>query len=113
MASTKQMVHGIIHAASYACDEIDDDAAAIVQIQTNMIVAIASEYGVAITDTAAADLMHTFSATMESHPAVSSRQLMVGWIPGIEEGNNDATAAGVTEALGWTANSYFEQAAAK
>lgn len=113
MASTKQIVHGIIHAASFACDEIDEDAAAIVKIQVTMIIAIASEHGIEVSNAAAVDLMHTFLATMESHPVQASRQLLVGWIPGIEDNSDDSTTAARTEAIGWTANSYFEQTAAK
>ncbi len=121
MASTKQRVQGIIHAASIACDGLDgdlaqvpeSDPAAIAQIRTSMIKDIASEHGIGITDAAAADLLLAFSATMESHPVLASRQLLVGWLPGIDNDINDSTAAALTEAIGWTANSHFEQAAAK
>ena len=57
MASTKQKVHDIIHAASSACAGIDggsaqvpeSDSVAIVPIQITMIIAIASEHGIEIT----------------------------------------------------------------
>jgi len=121
MASTNQKVHGIIHAASNACAGIDgslaqapeSDSVAIVPIQTTMIVAIASEHGIEITNAAAADLLLTFSATVRSRQVLSNRQALVGWLPGIDIDNNDSTAAALTEAIGWAANSYFDQAEAK
>jgi uncharacterized protein (DUF697 family) len=120
MASTKQNVHGIIHAASDACAGIDgglaqvpeSDSGAIVPIQTAMIIAIASEHGIEITHAAAADLLLTFSATMRSQVPFS-RQALAGWLPGIDNAVNDSTAAALTEAIGWAANSYFDQAETK
>ena len=121
MASTKQKVHEIIHGASIACDGIDgglaqvleSDPGAIVPIQTNMIIAIASEHGIDITSAVTADLLLTFSATVRSRQVSFSRQAMAGWLPGIDNGTNDSTAAALTEAIGWTANSYFDQAETK
>jgi uncharacterized protein (DUF697 family) len=121
MASTKQKVHDIIHAASSACAGIDggsaqvpeSDSGAIVPIQITMIIAIASEHGIEITDAAAADLLHTFSATMRSRQVPFSRRALVGWLPGIDNAINESTAAALTEAIGWTANSHFDQIEAK
>lgn len=121
MASTKQKVHEIIHAAAIACARIDgglaqvpeSDSVAIVPIQTTMIIAIASEHGIEITNAAAADLLLTFSATMRSRQVVFNRQAMLGWLPGIDNDIKDSTAAALTEAIGWAANSYFEQTEAK
>jgi uncharacterized protein (DUF697 family) len=121
MASLKQNVHEIIHEASVASAGIvggsaqspESDSVAIVPIQTSMIVAIASEHGIEITNAAAADLLLTFSATVRSRQVPSSRQALVGWLPGIDVDIHDSTAAAFTEAIGWTANSYFVQAEAK
>jgi uncharacterized protein (DUF697 family) len=121
MASTKQKVHDIIHAASSACAGIDgglgqvpeSDSGAIVPTQINMIIAIASEHGIEITHAAAADLLDTFSATMRSRQVPFSRQALVGWLPGIDNAINESTTAAFTEAIGWTANSYFDQIEAK
>ena len=121
MASTKQKVQEIIHAASIACAGIDgslaqvpeSDSLAIVPIQTTMIIAIASEHGIKITNAAAADLLLMFSATMRSGQGFFGRQALVGWLPGIDNDNNDSKAAALTEAIGWTANSYFDQIEAK
>jgi uncharacterized protein (DUF697 family) len=120
MASAKQKVHGIIHAASNACAGVDgglaqvpeSDSGAIAPIQTTMIIAIASEHGIEITHAAAADLLLTFSATVRSQVPFS-RQALAGWLPGIDNAVNDSTAAALTEAIGWAANSYFDQAETK
>jgi uncharacterized protein (DUF697 family) len=121
MASTQQKVHEIIQAASNACAVIDSDSGqfpeadslAIVPIQTNMIIAIALEHGSEITNASAADWLHTFSATVRSRQVPLSRQSLVGWLPGIDNDIKDSTAAALTEAIGWTANSHFEQTEAK
>ena len=121
MASTKQKVHGIIHEASMVCAGIGggsatapgSDSVAVVPIQITMIIAIASEHGIEITEAAAADLLLAFTATVRSRQLPVGRQALVGWLPGIDSVINDSTAAALTEAIGWAANSYFEQAEAK
>ena len=123
MASTKQNVLDIIHAASNACAVIDRGSAqmtdseseATVPIQTKMIMNIASEHGVEITDATATDLLHTLSKTARTRNVQipSSRQALVGWLPGIDDVNDGSVASATTEAIGWAANSYFEQIEAK
>lgn len=118
MTSTKQNVQDIIRAASFACDGIagaSPDAEEIARIQTDMIMAIASEHGAVIDKAAAADLLLRFTATMQNFPVLSGRQSLVGWLPGIDNNpdDTDSTAAALTEAIGWTANSHFEQTGAK
>jgi uncharacterized protein (DUF697 family) len=78
-----------------------------------MIIAIASEHGVGITNASAADLLLTLSATVLGRQVPFSRQALVGWLPGIDNDINDSTAAALTEAIGWAANSHFEQTEAK
>ena len=117
MASMQQKIHEIIQMASTACAGIDGgsgqipaaDSLAIIPIQTTMISAIASEQGIEITNAAAADLLLALSATVRSRQVPFSRQALVGWLPGIDNDNNDSTAAALTEAIGWAANSHFEQ----
>jgi uncharacterized protein (DUF697 family) len=121
MASTNQKVRGIIQEASIASSGIDvssthvpeSDSAAIAPLQTAMIMAIASAHGIEITNAAAADLLHTLSATVRSRQVPFGRQAFVGWLPGIDIDYNDSTAAALTEAIGWAANSYFDQAETK
>jgi uncharacterized protein (DUF697 family) len=54
-------------------------------------------------------LLRTFSATVQSRQVLFSRQALVGWLPGIDSVADESTTAGLTEAIGWAANSYFEQ----
>jgi hypothetical protein len=55
-------------------------------------------------------LLLTFSATVQGRQVLLSRQALAGWLPGINSDMNDSTAAALTEAIGWAANSHFEQA---
>jgi len=117
MASTKQNVHEIIYAASIASGAIDEclaqapesDPAEIVSIHTNMIMAIAAEHGIEISNADAADLLHSLSETIKGRQVHFSRQAMAGWLPGIDNTNNGSTITARTEAIGWTANSHFDQ----
>lgn len=115
MASSKQKIHEIIHAACAGIDRdlAPEDSVANVPIQTTMIIAIASEHGIEITDATAADLLNTLSATVRSRQGLFSRQALAGWLPGVENAVNSSTATALTEAIGWAANSYFDQAEAK
>ncbi len=114
MATNNQKVHGIIHTASVACAGIGgglaqvpgSDAVAIVPLQTAMIVSIAGVHGVTLTKTAAADLLLTFTATMGGR---FLSQCLVGWVPGIGNIINASTAAALTEAIGWAADTYFDE----
>jgi len=78
-----------------------------------MIIAIASAHGIEITNAAAADLLLTFSATVQNRQVPFGRQAFVGWLPGIDIDDNDLSAAALTEAIGWAANSFFDQTDAK
>ncbi|RQS90443.1 hypothetical protein [Burkholderia contaminans] len=112
MATKNQKVHGIIHTTSLACAGIGaglaqvpgSDSAAIVPLQTAMIMGIGQLHGVAVTKSAAADLLLTFAATLAGR---GISQAVVGWIPLWGNVVNAATAAAVTEAIGWAADQYF------
>lgn len=116
MATKSQKVHGIIHTTSAAAAGVGAglaqipgaDAPVLMAIQTGMIVAIGEVHGVTIRKAAAADLLLTFSATLAGRTV---SQVLVGWLPGIGNAINASTAAGITEAVGWAANSYFADAA--
>jgi len=118
MATKNQKVHGIIHMASVACAGIGggmaqvpgSDSVAIVPIQTGMIIAIADQHGFTITKLAAADLLLTFAATMGGR---FLSQVLVGWVPAFGNAINASTAAALTEAIGWAADSYFDETEAK
>jgi len=112
MSEANGKIHGIIHTASTAAAAVGaglaqipgSDTPVLMGIQTTMIVAIAEEHGAGITKITAADLLLTFTASMAGR-GVS--QLLIGWIPGIGNAINASTAAAITEAVGWAANSYF------
>jgi len=112
MATTNQKMHGIIHTASAGAAAVGaglaqvpgSDAPIIAGIQTTMIIAIAQEYGVSLTKTAAADLLLTFTATAVGR---GISQALVGWIPGWGNVVNASTAAAITESVGWAADAYF------
>ncbi len=105
-------VHVIVHGASVAAAGVGaglaqlpgSDAPILVGIQGSMILGIAAQHGVSITKAAAADLVLTFAATMAGR---GLSQVLVGWIPGLGNAINASTAAGITEAIGWAANTYF------
>lgn len=80
------------------------DAPVLVAIQTSMILALADHHCVPITRAAAAELALTFSATMVGRTA---SQVLLGWIPAAGNVVNAATAAGITEAVGWAAVRWF------
>ena len=120
MPSTKQQVQDIIRAAAFACSEIEAEAQeagpdpeTIASIQTGMIIAIASVHGIKMDNAAAADLLRTLSSHILGGQLPVSRQALAGWLPGIDNGMNGSNATAVTEAIGWTANSHFDQVEAK
>lgn len=114
MASQNDKVHGVVHLAASAAAGVGaglaqipgSDMPLLATIQTGMIVGIAQFHGVSMTQTAAADLLLTFSAGMGGR-ALS--QFLVGWMPGIGNSINSITAFAVTEAIGWAADAYFEK----
>ncbi len=69
-----------------------------------MIISVAAEYGVSLNQAAAVSLLSTFSATMAGRFA---SQVLLGWMPGLGNAINAATAATITELVGWVANEYF------
>ncbi len=115
MTKTEKNVARIIHGASLAAAGVGgglaqlpgSDAPVLVAIQTTMILAIAEELDAPITRATAAEILLTASATMGGR-AVS--QALVGWIPGFGNAVNAATAAGLTEAIGWAAQAYLADA---
>ena len=111
-------VHTIIHAASVAAGGVGaglaqipgSDMPVLVSIQTAMIIGIAEQYNVSLTKTMAADMVFTYSASMGGR---GLSQLLIGWIPGFGNIINGMTAASITEAIGWAANTYFEDSIEK
>jgi uncharacterized protein (DUF697 family) len=109
-----EKAHGIIHTASVAAAGVGaglaqipgSDCAVIVPIQVSMIIAIALVHDRKVTEATATSLLGTFTATMVGR---TISQWLVGWMPGIGNLINASTAAGLTEAVGWSANAFFEE----
>lgn len=107
-------IHGIIHGASTAAAGVGaglaqlpcSDAIPLVAIQKGMILAIAREHCREISEAAALALVGTLAATIGGRGA---SQILVGWIPGWGNVVNAATAASITEGLGWLAHEYFRE----
>jgi len=114
MATKSQKAHGIIHTVSAVAAAVGgglaqipgSDAPILAALQTAMIVSLAELHGVKITRVAAAEFVLTFGAIVVGRTAA---QALVGWVPGFGNAVNAATAAAVTEAIGWAANEYFAE----
>lgn len=108
----KKKCHAIIHTASAGAASIGagfaqvpgSDNAAIVPLQVTMVISLGMVFGVKLSKSSA-------SATLASATAGTLgrtiSQFVVGWIPGIGNAINATTAAGVTEAIGWTIAKEF------
>jgi uncharacterized protein (DUF697 family) len=112
MATEAEKIHAIIHAASAAAATVGaglaqvpgSDTAVITPIQVTMVVAIGAAHGAPVSKSAAAELILPFTAAALGRGA---SQLLLGWLPGLGNVINAATAAAFTEAIGWAADAYF------
>lgn len=112
--SKSEKIHGIIHGASAAAGAAGaglaqlpgSDYAILIPIQTAMISAIAMVHGRKISEAAATSMIGTLGGTVVGR---TISQVLVGWIPGLGNAINATTAAGLTEAIGWSAHKYFEK----
>ena len=104
--------NGIIHGAAVACGGVGtglaqipaSDNAVIVPIQIGMIVGLGAVFELNITESAAKSIIASAGATVAGRTV---SQILVGWIPGIGNAFNMATAAGITEVIGWIAVKNF------
>ena len=104
--------HGIIHGASVTAGGIGAvgaqipvaDNAVITPIQIGMVIALAKVFDRNITKEAALGVLKGAGAAFIGR-GVS--QVLVGWIPGLGNAINTATAAGLTEAVGWISAAQF------
>lgn len=104
--------NAVIHTAAVSCGGVGtglaqlpgSDNAVIVPIQIGMIVGLGAIFELNITESAAKSIIASAGATIAGR-AVS--QFFIGWIPVIGNAVNTATAAGVTEAIGWIAVKNF------
>lgn len=110
----KKKCNAIIHGATVATAGVGAgiaqiplaDNAVITPIQIAMIVALGKVFDVELSKSAATAILSGMSASFVGR-GVS--QALIGWIPGIGNAINAATAAGVTEAVGWIVAENFSK----
>lgn len=107
--------HGIIHGAAVGCGGVGtglaqipcSDSAVIVPIQVGMIIGLGKVFELNITESTAKSLIASAGAMIAGR---SASQILLGWIPVLGNAINTATAAGLTEAIGWIAvNNFYER----
>lgn len=108
----KKKCHAIIHSAAVSAGAVGTgmaqiplaDNAVITPIQIAMIVSIGSVFEMRITESAAKGIIATCATSIAGR---GLSQLLWGWIPGLGNAINTATATGITEAIGWVAVKHF------
>jgi uncharacterized protein (DUF697 family) len=98
--------HGIIHTASAAAAATGaglaqlpcSDNAVITPIQLTMTIALGRVFDLELTESAAKAAMVSVAGASIGR---TLSQVLVGWIPGLGNVINAATAAGITETMGW------------
>lgn len=112
-ANVKKKCHAIIHGASVlaaGCGAAGAqlpcaDAVPITTLQILMIISLASVFGFEISWEVAGAVGNSFIAMLIGR-GISQR--LVGWIPGLGNVINAATACGITESMGWfVAHGYY------
>ena len=96
----------VIHTASTATAGVGaglaqlpgSDSVPIMGIQTTMLIALGAKFGKSIAPSDAVVLITTYLATLAGR-AIS--QWLIGWVPGIGNLINAATAFSITEVMGW------------
>lgn len=104
--------NAIIHPASVAAGGVGTglaqiplaDNVIITPIQIAMITSLGAVFGIRVTEGVAKGILTGFAASLVGRGVV---QVLVGWIPGVGNAINTATAAGITEAIGWMAVAHF------
>lgn len=106
--------HAIIHAASVAAGGVGtglaqiplSDNAIITPIQATMVSSLGLVFDIRLTEGAVKGIIGSMAAAFVGR---SVSQVLVGWMPVIGNAINTATAAGITEAVGWAAVKHFAQ----
>lgn len=110
----KKKCHAIIHAASVAAGGVGaglaqipgSDNAIITPIQLTMTISLGKVFGKTLSESAALAAIGSVAASTVGRTA---SQILVGWIPGLGNAINAATAASITEALGWAIAKEFDE----
>jgi uncharacterized protein (DUF697 family) len=103
----------IIHTASVAAGGVGTglaqiplaDNIVIAPIQITMITSLGAVFGIRVTEGMAKGIISTLAAGFVGR---SISQLLIGWVPLLGNAINTATAAGITEAIGWAAVKHFQ-----
>lgn len=106
----------IIHAASIAAGAVGaglaqvpcGDNAIITPIQIGMIISLGKVFNRQVSESAAMSSILSITAYTIGRGA---SQVLIGWIPGAGNLTNAATAASITEAIGWLIAEEFDEAA--
>jgi uncharacterized protein (DUF697 family) len=110
--------NAIIHSASVSAGAAGTglaqiplaDSAVITPIQIGMIVALGKIFDQEISKSAAKAILAGMASAFAGR---GISQVLVGWIPGVGNAVNAATAATITEAVGWMAVDSFSKDAYK
>jgi len=113
-SSQETQCHAIIHSVSVLCAGVGgglaqvpgSDNAVIVPLQIGMIISLGAVFGIELNESSAKATLSSATATMVGR---GISQALIGWIPGIGNMINAATAAGVTETIGWTIAQDFSK----
>ncbi|MCL2400806.1 MAG: hypothetical protein FWC91_13800 [Defluviitaleaceae bacterium] len=105
--------NAIIHPASVAAGGVGaglaqvpgSDNLLIAPIQIAMVTSLGLVFGIRVTEGMAKSLIANLAASFAGRAA---SQFLVGWVPGLGNAINTATAAGLTQAVGWAAVKHFK-----
>lgn len=106
--------NAIIHGASVAAGGVGigmaqiplADNAVITPIQIGMIIALGKVFDQEVSKSAATAILGGMAASFVGR---GISQVLVGWVPFLGNAVNTATAAGITEAIGWTVVDNFSK----
>ena len=108
------LCNGIIHSASAAAAAVGaglaqvpgSDNLIITPIQLTMAVSLGEVFGISLDQRAAKAAV---ASAIAAKIGRTTAQVLIGWIPGIGNIINAATAATLTEAIGWVMAKEFER----
>ena len=109
----KALCNGIIHSASLSAGGIGaglaqvpgSDSLLITPIQLTMAISLGKVFGLNLDQSAAKAAVSSAVATTVGRTV---SQVLIGWIPGVGNIVNAATAATITEAIGWIMANEFD-----
>ena len=111
--SERAKCHGIIHSVSVAAGGVGaglaqiptSDTYIITPAQIGMIISLGKVFDMDITNSGAKSILTGIGA---SYGGRFASQVLVGWIPGVGNAVNAATAVTLTETIGWLAVAHFK-----